>query len=72
MTRDPVCGMEFKDPPTISEVYRGKRFYFCSAVCRNKFTREPPRYARIGPVARLWYAVAGMFRRSEQTGGRCC
>ena len=44
--RDPVCGMSV-DPQksTAASAYRGKTYHFCSTSCRDKFEREPEKYA---------------------------
>jgi Cu+-exporting ATPase len=44
--KDPVCGMEI-DPNAAhaSEEHGGKKYYFCSAACHEKFKAEPKRYA---------------------------
>ncbi len=47
MTKDPVCGMqvdENKAPAT--STYQGKKYAFCGQECKNKFDREPQRYAQ--------------------------
>jgi len=49
MTKDPVCGMqvdENKAPATSS--YQGKTYSFCGQECKDKFDREPQRYAHSG------------------------
>lgn len=45
---DPVCGMQvsFKTAAAGSE-YRGKRYYFCAAACREQFDADPERYVRV-------------------------
>lgn len=43
--KDPVCGMELKNPKLKSE-YNGKEYAFCSEACRQKFARDPRRYAK--------------------------
>jgi Cu+-exporting ATPase len=45
-TRDPVCGMSV-DPQDAAgaAVHRGRTYYFCSASCRDKFEKEPAKYA---------------------------
>ncbi|MBU6483936.1 MAG: YHS domain-containing protein [Betaproteobacteria bacterium] len=44
--KDPVCGMDV-DPSkaAAASVYAGRTHYFCSASCRDKFEKEPHRYA---------------------------
>ncbi|RMG67974.1 MAG: heavy metal translocating P-type ATPase [Calditrichaeota bacterium] len=45
MARDPVCGMTI-DESTARETstFNGQRFVFCSAVCREKFEKNPGAY----------------------------
>ncbi len=44
--RDPVCGMSV-DPGKAAgaSVHAGRTYYFCSASCRDKFEKEPAKYA---------------------------
>ena len=52
MTKDPVCGMqvdEHKAPATTT--YQGQKYSFCGQECKDKFDREPKRYAHSGPTA---------------------
>lgn len=47
MTKDPVCGMqvdENKAPAT--STHQGKKYSFCGQECKDKFDREPQRYAQ--------------------------
>lgn len=43
--RDPVCGMllSHKTAPVTTE-YRGKTYYFCADVCKDRFEAEPECY----------------------------
>lgn len=42
---DPVCGMTVNEARAENEsVYRGIKYYFCSAVCREEFDRDPDAY----------------------------
>lgn len=43
---DPVCGMvlESYDIALVSE-YGGQTYFFCSPVCRERFDRDPQKYA---------------------------
>jgi YHS domain-containing protein/uncharacterized membrane protein YraQ (UPF0718 family) len=45
LVKDPVCGMTV-DPATATEQaeYMGTKYYFCSAVCRSKFEKDPARF----------------------------
>jgi len=44
--KDVICGMDI-DPKTAaaSEEYKGKTYYFCAEICRDKFKVEPDKYA---------------------------
>jgi xanthine dehydrogenase accessory factor len=46
---DPICGMTV-EIATAKHTFQheGVTFYFCSAHCRQKFEREPARYATVG------------------------
>lgn len=50
--KDPVCGMTV-DPATAKfhADHDGKRYYFCSAKCHDKFVADPQAYLRKAPVA---------------------
>ncbi|HSF91008.1 MAG TPA: heavy metal-binding domain-containing protein, partial [Paracoccaceae bacterium] len=50
-TRDPVCGMSV-DPATAKHmtVFDGKRYYFCSANCLEKFEAHPEDYIKKSPA----------------------
>lgn len=44
--KDLICGMEFdKDTASGTFEYKGKTYYFCSLGCRDKFVKEPDKYA---------------------------
>ena len=47
MARDPVCKMEVdeKNPTGGSTKHEGRTYYFCGAECRQRFEREPEKYA---------------------------
>jgi len=50
---DPVCGMAV-DPTTTrggSLDHGGQTYYFCSAGCREKFSKDPARYVHKAPSA---------------------
>jgi len=45
--QDPVCRMKIKrNHPAARSDYQGKAYYFCSDLCRDRFVRDPARYAR--------------------------
>tara|TARA_R110000782_G_scaffold30891_8_gene76584 strand:- start:4856 stop:5041 length:186 start_codon:yes stop_codon:yes gene_type:complete len=42
---DPVCGMEVSYKTAIEDYeYKGKTYYFCAGVCREKFETDPEQY----------------------------
>jgi len=45
MAIDPVCGMTVKEDAAkgVSD-YHGRRYYFCSTVCKRKFDADPEKY----------------------------
>jgi Cu+-exporting ATPase len=44
---DPVCGMEVDAAgAAATATYAGKRYYFCSAGCRNRFEASPSQFVR--------------------------
>ncbi|MBL7083580.1 MAG: YHS domain-containing protein, partial [Candidatus Aminicenantes bacterium] len=42
MAIDSVCGMEVKEEEAAgSSLYKGKKYYFCSKNCKEKFDENP-------------------------------
>lgn len=49
--QDPVCGMTLESYDiALTREHNGRTYVFCSPVCRERFDRDPERYA-IAPVA---------------------
>jgi len=47
MAKDPVCGMEVDEKRAAgSSDYQGKKYYFCSLGCKQRFDKEPEKYAK--------------------------
>lgn len=44
MTVDPVCEMKVNEATALYYTYQGKTYYFCSAVCKAMFERDPEKY----------------------------
>ena len=43
---DPVCGMEVRpEEAAATYEYKGKTFYFCALACKEKFEKEPEKFA---------------------------
>ena len=42
--KDPVCGMAVTEQSAQQAEHIGKRYYFCSAGCKTKFTANPDQY----------------------------
>jgi len=47
MPKDPVCNMNVdeKKAAATSE-YKGKTYYFCAKICKEKFDLEPEKYIK--------------------------
>jgi YHS domain-containing protein len=46
---DPICGMSVETATAAhTSEYKGKRFYFCCAGCKQKFDQQPEKYASRG------------------------
>lgn len=46
-TTDPVCGMALESTmATVTEVWKGQTYYFCSESCRTQFRATPDRYTK--------------------------
>lgn len=46
MNIDPVCGMEVDERESpVSEVYKGRAYFFCSEACFRSFSADPEKYA---------------------------
>lgn len=44
--QDPVCGMRLSKADTVASAeWSGRRYYFCSQVCKSSFETTPRRYA---------------------------
>ncbi len=46
MAKDPVCGMEVDEGAAeLKSEYKGKKYYFCNATCKESFEKNPEQYA---------------------------
>ncbi len=49
MIKDPVCGMRVNEETAGAKaIYREHIYYFCSALCKHLFEREPEKYIATG------------------------
>lgn len=47
MAKDPVCGMDVNESQAKAKTERqGRTYYFCSTDCKQKFEKNPERYAK--------------------------
>lgn len=54
MIKDPVCGMQVEAQKTeFKPPYQEKTYYFCSAVCKGMFDRDPQKYIDVSSDAQL-------------------
>lgn len=45
MTKDPVCKMNIDENKAVAKsTYKGKTYYFCAKICKDKFDKEPEKY----------------------------
>lgn len=44
---DPVCGMAVTVHSPLVVQYQDTAFYFCNAICKNKFIDDPSRYLEV-------------------------
>ena len=45
MVIDPVCKMQIDEKKAAGKSdYNGKTYYFCAAICKTKFDKEPQKY----------------------------
>ena len=45
--KDPVCGMQVDpDKPAGTSEYQGRKYYFCSKSCKEKFDANPKQYVK--------------------------
>ncbi len=46
--KDPVCGMEIeKEKAAATSDHMGRTYYFCSALCKENFDKEPMKYMKM-------------------------
>lgn len=45
MVKDPVCGMMIDESTAAGKSeYRGRTYYFCAPVCKQRFDENPEAY----------------------------
>ena len=47
MAKDPVCGMDVEEGK-ICSTHEGKKYCFCSNVCKESFEKDPGKYVKSG------------------------
>ncbi|MBE0426802.1 MAG: YHS domain-containing protein [Nitrospirae bacterium] len=46
MAKDPVCNMNVDEKKaSVTSVYKGVTYYFCAASCKEKFEKDPEKFA---------------------------
>ncbi len=72
MKTDPVCGMHVSEDSEFSTEYAGKRHYFCSESCLNKFLAEPGQFVSEGEGDETTIYTCPMHPEVREKGpGRC-
>ncbi|MBI5598402.1 MAG: YHS domain-containing protein [Deltaproteobacteria bacterium] len=47
MAQDPVCKMNVDENKAVAtSIYKGKAYYFCAKGCKERFDKEPEKYAK--------------------------
>ncbi|MHB8173773.1 MAG: YHS domain-containing protein [Nitrospirota bacterium] len=46
MKNDPVCGMDVKEDTQYNTLHGGKKMFFCSRDCQQKFIKNPDQYLK--------------------------
>jgi YHS domain-containing protein len=47
MAVDPICKMSVgENEAKYTSMHEGRKFYFCSAACKQQFDKNPQKYAR--------------------------
>ncbi len=45
MAKDPVCNMNVDEKrAAATSTYKGKTYFFCAKVCKEKFDKEPEKF----------------------------
>jgi YHS domain-containing protein len=45
MAKDPVCNMNVDEKKAAAtSVYKGKTYFFCAKVCKERFDKEPEKF----------------------------
>lgn len=48
MAKDPICGMEVNEETAkFKTEHMEKTYYFCSAICKEKFEENPHKYMKM-------------------------
>jgi YHS domain-containing protein len=45
MVKDVVCGMEVDEKKALFVSFNGKKYFFCSKACEEKFSANPEKYS---------------------------
>ncbi|MDX8380904.1 MAG: heavy metal translocating P-type ATPase [Ghiorsea sp.] len=72
MNKDPVCGMEVKEPSTHHSQYHEQTWHFCSEKCQYKFEENPEQYT-VDPVCQMFVKPESEHRtkRDDKTFRFC-
>ncbi|MCC6446254.1 MAG: YHS domain-containing protein [Armatimonadetes bacterium] len=46
VVRDQVCNMNIAKSHAIKAAYQGKPYFFCSASCKARFSKNPAHYTK--------------------------
>lgn len=68
---DVVCGMDVGTDSPYHTDYQGQRYFFCSAVCLDKFREAPNRYVDGGSQTTTGHADASQLKPSVDSQYTC-
>ena len=70
MAKDVICGMNVNENGAagVSE-YRGKKYYFCSTMCKTKFETNPELYIKSNEDNKTDVAKGDDIKEDEKEGG---
>ncbi|MEW6569759.1 MAG: heavy metal translocating P-type ATPase [Nitrospirota bacterium] len=69
---DPVCKMTIEEKDAVAtSAYQGKTYYFCSAVCKEEFDKDPEAILNppVPPLAKGGEGGLALAKRSEEVVG---
>lgn len=68
---DPVCGMKVSLKSAQAESsHRGRKYFFCAPICKERFEQDPQKYARAQDDVRVGVPERRTGNRGRQERAR--